>query len=59
MRENQEVFDLLNQVDGLVVQYGLDLVGELVLLIGGWIWPAGPDAACYACWTARRASKRP
>ncbi len=37
MKENQEVLDLLNQVVGLAVQYGLDLVGALVLLIGGWI----------------------
>ncbi len=37
MRENQEVLDLLNQAVGLAVQFGLDLVGALVLLIGGWI----------------------
>ncbi len=37
MRENQEVLDLLNQAVDLAVQFGLDLVGALVLLIGGWI----------------------
>ncbi len=37
MSENQEVLDLLDQAVGLGVQYGLDLVGALVLLIGGWI----------------------
>ncbi len=37
MRENQEVLDQLDQVVGLAVQYGLDLVGALILLIGGWI----------------------
>ena len=37
MTENQEVLDSLDQAVGLAVQYGLDLVGALVLLIGGWI----------------------
>ncbi len=37
MKENQEVLDWLDQAVGLAVQYGLDLVGALVLLIGGWI----------------------
>jgi small conductance mechanosensitive channel len=37
MRENQEVLDLHNQAVGLAVQFGFDLVGALVLLIGGWI----------------------
>ena len=37
MRENQEILDLFNQVVDLAVQYGLNLVGALVMLIGGWI----------------------
>ena len=37
MRENQGVLDLLNQAVGLAGQFGLDLVGALVLLIAGWI----------------------
>ena len=37
MTENQEVLGLLDRVGGLAVQYGLDVVGALVLLIGGWI----------------------
>ncbi len=37
MSENQEVLDLLDQAVGFAVQFGLDLVGALVLLIGGWI----------------------
>ena len=37
MRENQQVLDLLNQAVGLAGQFGLDLVGALVLLIAGWI----------------------
>ncbi len=37
MRENQEVLDLLDQIVGLAVQYGIDLVGALILLIAGWI----------------------
>ncbi len=37
MKENQEALDWLDQAVGLAVQYGLELVGALVLLIGGWI----------------------
>ena len=37
MSENQEVLGLLDQAVGLGVQYGLNLIGAIVLLIGGWI----------------------
>ena len=37
MSENQEVLGLLDQAVGLGVPYGLNLVGAIVLLIGGWI----------------------
>ena len=37
MRDNQGALDWLDQVIGSAVQYGLDLVGALILLIGGWI----------------------
>lgn len=37
MRENQEGLDLLDQAVGFAGQFGLDLVGALVLLIAGWI----------------------
>jgi small conductance mechanosensitive channel len=37
MRENQEMREFFNQAGDLAVPYGLNLVGALVLLIGGWI----------------------
>ena len=36
MMENQENLDLLNRAVDLAVQYGLNLVGALILLIAGW-----------------------
>lgn len=35
--DNQEALDLLNQVTDLAVDYGLDILGALVMLIAGWI----------------------
>ena len=37
MRENQEILDLLNHAVDLAIQYGANLVGALIMLIGGWI----------------------
>lgn len=34
---SDKFLDLFNQVSGLVIQYGLDLLGAVILLIGGWL----------------------
>jgi len=34
---SDKFIDLFNQVSGLVIQYGLDLLGAVILLIGGWM----------------------
>ncbi len=37
MSENAEVLEVLNQAIDLGVQYGLDILGALAILIGGWV----------------------
>ncbi len=37
MNENVKILDLLSEAINLAVQYGLDLLGALIILIGGWI----------------------
>ncbi len=37
MSENAEVIEVLNQVIDLGIQYGLEILGALIILIGGWI----------------------
>jgi small conductance mechanosensitive channel len=34
---NDTFLEIFNQVSGLVLQYGLDVLGAVILLIGGWI----------------------
>ncbi len=38
MTGNQEILRTLDQIVDLVVQYGLDVAGALVLLVGGWLF---------------------
>ena len=37
MEQQEQVMDLLNQAVDLGIQYGLDILGALILLVGGWI----------------------
>ncbi|MEE8187845.1 MAG: mechanosensitive ion channel family protein, partial [Kiloniellales bacterium] len=37
MDQQEQALEILNQAVDLGIQYGLDLLGALILLIGGWI----------------------
>ena len=38
MNDKQQIYDFLDQVVDLAVQYGLDLLGAILILIAGWIF---------------------
>ena len=37
MNDQQQIYDFLGQAVDLAVQYGLDLLGAVVILLGGWV----------------------
>ncbi len=59
-QQEEQVLKFLDRAVDLGIDYGLDLLGALIILIGGWaLGPAGCGVGCCACWSERRASTGP